>query len=145
MIKQSLPHKFYSVTCFTLLTSSKQPIYQARKEEIVPPNFTAKIEIRGFKAPYHLTFFNVLSLRTPLNVVNDLPGLIWVKIDHFKKIKIFIFSVCLCVKLHSRALGVQLEEPITFSRMNISEPLALRIFRFAPRLTSESLGLIACS
>ena len=62
-----------------------------------------------------------------------------------KKIKIFIFSVCLCVELHSRALGVQLGGLITFSRMNISEPPALKIFSYGPRLTSESLGLIACS
>ena len=53
--------------------------------------------------------------------------------------------MCLCVKLHSRALGVQLGGLITFSRMKISEPPALKIFSHGPRLTSESLGLIACS
>ena len=51
----------------------------------------------------------------------------------------------MCVELYSRALGVQLGGLITFSRMKISEPPALKIFSHGPRLTSESLGLIACS
>ena len=51
----------------------------------------------------------------------------------------------MCVKLHSRALGVQLWGLITFSRMNISGLLALKIFQHGPRLISESLSLIACS
>ena len=62
-----------------------------------------------------------------------------------KKIKIFIFSVCLCVKLHSRALGVQLWGPITFSRMNISGLLALKMFFHTPGISSKSFSLIACS
>ena len=62
-----------------------------------------------------------------------------------KKGQNFHFSVCLCVKLYPRALEVQLGGPITFSRMIISEPLALKISLHAPSLTSESLSLIVCS
>ena len=73
------------------------------------------------KNPYHETFFNVLNLRKLLWVVCDHSDSIWVKLDHLKKIRIFIFSVCLCVKFHSRALVEQLEESFTFSRMDMSE------------------------
>ena len=77
--------------------------------------------------------------------MNDLSDLLWVKLEHFEKNQIFDSFSYLCVKIHSRALGVQLGGLITFSRMNISEPPALKIFSHGPRLTSESLGLIACS
>ena len=63
-----------------------------------------------------MTFLKVLSLRTLLQIGNDISDLISVKLDQFKKSQKFHFLVCLCVKLNSRALGVQIEGPITFSR-----------------------------
>ena len=62
-----------------------------------------------------------------------------------KKVKIFVFSVCLCVKLWSRAHGVQLKEPITFSRKNISSSPTLRQYLQTHRLSTESLSQKSCS
>ena len=62
-----------------------------------------------------------------------------------KKVKIFNFSVYLCVKLHSRTLVVQVGGSITFSRKYMASSKKFSGYLQAHRLTSESLSLIACS